>query len=169
MTPEPTCCFTGHRPSRLPWGYDEADPRCLALKARLAEAVSDAYDRGFRHFICGMAQGADLYFCEAVLALRQLHPEVTVEAAVPFTGQADHWPRADRARWASLLDQCNYETMVQHHYTSGCMARRNRYMVDKSGLLIAVYDRDPKGGTMSTLLYAQRRGLRTEVLDVVSE
>ena len=169
MTPETTCCFTGHRPSRLPWGHDETDPRCLDLKNRLAKAVNDAYDQGCRHFICGMAQGADLYFCETVLALREVHPEVTVEAAVPFAGQADRWPQADRDRWAALLDQCNYETMVQHHYTSGCMSRRNRYMVDKSSLLIAVYDRDPKGGTMNTLLYAQRQGLRIEILDVVSE
>ena len=27
-----------------------------------------------------LAQGADLYFCQAVLDLRQRHPEVTLEA-----------------------------------------------------------------------------------------
>ena len=27
-----TCCFTGHRPEKLPWRYDEGDSRCLALK-----------------------------------------------------------------------------------------------------------------------------------------
>ena len=26
MTPETTCCFSGHRPPRLPWGSNEADP-----------------------------------------------------------------------------------------------------------------------------------------------
>ena len=35
MTPEITCCFTGHRPQRLPWGDNEADLRCQAVKARL--------------------------------------------------------------------------------------------------------------------------------------
>ena len=34
-----TCCFTGHRPEKLPWGDDEADPRCRALKRKLADAV----------------------------------------------------------------------------------------------------------------------------------
>lgn len=29
----------------------------------------------------GMAQGCDLYFCQCALALRQQHPDVTVEAA----------------------------------------------------------------------------------------
>ena len=84
MTPEITCCFTGHRPQRLPWGDNEADLRCQAVKARLTRAVAEAYDRGYRHFLCGMAQGADLYFCQAVLHLKAQHPGVTLEAAIPY-------------------------------------------------------------------------------------
>ena len=64
-----SCCFTGHRPAKLPWGYNERDPRCVRLKERIADAVLLAYQEGYRHFLCGMAQGCDLYFCEAVLAL----------------------------------------------------------------------------------------------------
>ena len=65
-----TCCFTGHRPEKLPWRNNEADPRCIALKERLDKALEAAYHKGMRHFLCGMAQGADFYFCEAALALR---------------------------------------------------------------------------------------------------
>ena len=60
------CCFTGHRPGKLPWGYDETDLRCLSLKARMADAAEAAYQEGYRHFLCGMALGCDLYFCECV-------------------------------------------------------------------------------------------------------
>ena len=76
-----TCCFTGHRPEKLPWGDDEADPRCRALKRKLADAVEAAYEEGMRHFICGMARGCDLFFAEAVLALRERRGDVTLEAA----------------------------------------------------------------------------------------
>ena len=34
-----SCCFTGHRPAKLPWGYNESDPRCVRLKKRIADAV----------------------------------------------------------------------------------------------------------------------------------
>ena len=166
MDREHTCCFTGHRPERLPWGEDENDPRCLALKDRLDEALLRAYEEGYRPFVCGMARGADLYFCEAVLALRQAHGDVTLEAAIPYQAQADHWPEKDRRRRAILLPQCDYETMVQHHYSAGCFIRRNRYMADKSSLLLAVYDGEPKGGTMYTLGYAMNQGLRTVILEV---
>lgn len=88
MNRETTCCFTGHRPEKLPWREDEGDPRCLELKARLAGAVEAAYEKGMRHFLCGMARGADFYCCEAALALRERRPGVTVEAVIPCEEQA---------------------------------------------------------------------------------
>ena len=133
-----TCCFTGHRPEKLPWGADETDPRCAALKRKIRDAVESAYDGGMRHFICGMARGCDFYFAEAVLTLRREKGD------------------ADQARWRSLLAQCDLETLVQEQYTKGCMLRRNRYMVDHSALLIAVYD-GVSGGTRHTLEYAIRQ------------
>ena len=51
-------------PGKLPWGYREEDPRCLALKRRIQDAVESAYEEGC-HFLCGMAQGCDLYFARS--------------------------------------------------------------------------------------------------------
>ena len=93
------CCFTGHRPGKLPWRYDETDLRCLSLKARMADAAEAAYQEGYRHFLCGMALGCDLYFCECVLRLREKYPDVTVEAAIPCPTQADAWPPDQRRRY----------------------------------------------------------------------
>ena len=160
-----TCCFTGHRPSKLPWGEDERDPRCVALKRALKEKIESAYLRGWRHFICGMALGCDLYFCEAALELREKYPDLRVEAAIPCLTQADGWSAANRARYTALLERCDWESLVQHRYDPGCMMRRNRYMVDHSSLIIAVYDGSP-GGTRNTLAYAMRSGLETDILDL---
>ena len=161
-----TCCFTGHRPEKLPWGSDETDPRCAALKEKLRDAVEAAYGEGMRHFICGMARGCDLYFAEAVLALREARGDVSLEAAVPCPTQADGWPAAERERYNTILERCNYETLVQHSYDRFCMLRRNRYMVDRSVRLIAVYDGAPKGGTFNTLAYAMKKGLTIHTIDL---
>ena len=165
MNRETTCSFTGHRPEKLPWRGDESDPRCLALKERLAAAVEDAYDRGMRHFLCGMARGADFYFCDAVLELRERRSGVTLEAVIPCEEQAARWSERERERWFSLVERCDGETMLQHHYDKGCMLRRNRYLVDHSSMLIAVYD-GMLGGTMYTLSYAMKRWLETVILEV---
>ena len=153
-----SCCFTGHRPAKLPWRYDESDPRCAALKLRIRDAVELAYEQGYRHFICGMAQGCDLYFCENVLKMREIHPDITVEAAIPCPTQADSWPAAQRERYRALVAACDFETMVSSQYTSSCMQRRDRYMVDHASLLIAAFD-GSAGGTRYTVEYAMGRGL----------
>lgn len=33
------CAFTGHRPHKLPWKYNEGDARCVALKTALKEQI----------------------------------------------------------------------------------------------------------------------------------
>ena len=158
-----SCCFTGHRPAKLPWGYNENDPRCRRLKRTLFDTLEAVYESGFHRFICGMAQGCDLYFCEAVLALRERYPEVTVEAAIPCPTQADAWPEAERRRYRELVAKCDMETMVSDTYSSACMQRRDRYMVDHAMLLIAAFD-GTAGGTRYTVEYALRRGI--EIFDV---
>ncbi|MCI8398054.1 MAG: DUF1273 domain-containing protein [Oscillibacter sp.] len=163
---EETCCFTGHRPGKLPWQYNEQDPRCLALKRRIADAVEAAWDEGCRHFICGMALGCDLYFCEAVLDLRRAHPGVTVEAAIPCPGQDSRWRADQRLRYRKLVAACDFETLVSARYTPFCMQRRDRYMVDRSALLIAAFDGTP-GGTSYTIQYALSRGIPVVDLPIV--
>ena len=68
---EKCCCFTGHRPQKLPWGSDEWDWRCVALKERILLLIRELYREGYRHFITGMALGIDTYCCEMVLRLKE--------------------------------------------------------------------------------------------------
>ncbi len=162
---EITCCFTGHRPRKLPWGTREDDPRCLALKDELASRLAGIYESGYRRFLCGMAIGCDMYFAEAVLALRERHPDVELEAVIPCSTQPDKWTLPQRQRYNQILDASDRVTVLQIHYSADCMLRRNQHMADRSSLLLACFDGRP-GGTMSTILYAQRQGLKTIIVDI---
>ena len=159
-----SCCFSGYRPEKLPWGLSEADPRALALKQAIENELLKLLDSGIRHFLCGMARGSDTYFCEAVLKLRAQRPGITLEAAIPCEEQAARWRESDRRRYFELVAQCDIETYVSRKYTRDCMTKRNRYMVDNSSVLVAVYD-GKFGGTMHTIEYAARRGLRVIEID----
>ncbi len=165
MDKRKSCSFTGHREGKLPWRGNENDPRCIRLKERIYDAVEAVYRSGIRHFICGMATGCDFYFCEAVIELRNTHPEITIEAAVPFAQQSKKWDETQRRRYERLITECDYQTVVQREYSSECYMRRNRYMVDSSAILIAAYN-GRAGGTMSTLLYAIRNGLEVIQLPI---
>ncbi len=153
-----SCCFTGPRPEKLPWSYNEHDSRCISLKNRISDTIEAVYNSGIRHFICGMAKGCDMYFAEAVIALRDDLPGITLEAAIPCDTQSSAWSPNLKARYNYIVHQCDTETILQHEYTSDCMLLRNMYMVNNSSLLIAVYG-GTGGGTLHTINYAIKQGI----------
>lgn len=162
---ENTCCFTGHRPDKLPWGLVENSAECRKLRIEIAIQLEALHSAGIAHFISGMALGCDLLFAEAVLAMREEYDDVTLEAAVPCDSQANSWPEEQKERYNAILSSCDTVTFVQHQYTPGCMLRRNRYMVDSSSVLLACFN-GSSGGTMNTLLYARRQGVKTIIIDI---
>ena len=157
------CAFTGHRENKLDPDWNEASPICFDLKQKLYDAIENVYESGIHYFICGMAHGCDLYFAEAVLEFATDHPDVQLEAAIPYSGQADNWRGTLKRRYDAVLDKCVKRTVLQQYYTRDCMMRRNRYMIDNASVLIAVYNGSP-GGTRNTMLYAIRQGL--EIIEI---
>ncbi len=157
------CAFTGHRPQSLPWGSDESDVRCIALKALIAQAVHDAYRRGSRTFLCGMARGCDTYFAEALLALKLEHSDVCLTALVPCPTQAQSWSNDDRARYEQICRQFDNVEILEQEYSNGCMLRRNLLMVSRADMLISVWD-GSQGGTAQTIRAAKKQGLEIVAL-----
>ena len=149
--------FAGHRPEKLPWGSDEADPRCAALKIQIRDAVARAAERGHTTFLCGMARGSDFWFAEAVLEQKKKRPELRLEAYLPCPSQPDRWPAEDRKRYEGLLLECDAVHMVEQSYSDGCMLRRNRAMVDRCEELLTLWD-GSRGGTAAAIRYARSRG-----------
>ena len=159
------CAFTGHRPQSLPFGFNETDERCIALKQTLrAEIIKLIEDEGVTHFISGMAIGVDMYAAEIVLGLKSSYDSIILESAIPCETQAAKWTEEQRNRYFEIAEKCDKETLIQHQYTADCMHKRNRYMVDQADVIIAVWDGRPSG-TGKTVQYAQRQGKPIRVIN----
>lgn len=160
-----SCAFTGHRPQKLPFGFNEADERCTALKDILRNQIIHLIEEEkVTHFISGMALGVDMYAAEIVLDLKKTYPGITLESAIPCETQANKWNAAMRERYYEIAAQCDKETMLQTKYTPDCMEKRNRYMVDNADYIIAVWDGKPSG-TGNTVKYAQKQKKKIIVID----
>ena len=90
--------------------------------------------------------------------MRIEHEDITLEAAIPCEGQSKLWDKNQRRRYNYLVHQCDIETVMQNEYSDDCMQKRNRYMVDRSSVLVAVFD-GTSGGTSQTISYAVKNGL----------
>jgi uncharacterized phage-like protein YoqJ len=161
-----SCCFTGHRPEKLPWGLNENGRECKKLKELLyRQAEQLITEFGITHFISGMARGIDTYAAEIVLQLKRAYP-ITLECAIPCEEQAVNWPENDRERYFEIVAQADHETMLQYHFTWDCYQRRNRYMVNQSDYVLAVWD-GTKSGTSSTVHNARRKCRHIFIIDPV--
>lgn len=163
-----SCSFTGHRPHKLPWKDDEADPRCVALKAMLMEQITAMVKAGITDFFSGMAEGTDHYCAQIVLALRKRDPRLRLHCVLPHEGQADKWIDPARERYHSILKQADSIEYVSHAYYEGCMLDRNRRLVDQAGILLAVYNGVRRSGTGATVNYARKMGREITMIDPVT-
>ena len=157
-----SCAFTGHRPQKLPWRYDESDVGCVRLKAILAEKIAELADTGTTTFLSGMAEGTDTWAALAVLALREKNPALKLHCVLPCKGQADRWTASARELYYQILDRADDVIYVSEDYYKGCMLERNRYLVDHAAKLLAVYNGERRGGTAMTVRYARK--MRREVI-----
>lgn len=111
---------------------------------------------GVCHFISGMALGVDTWAAELVRKLKTQYP-ITLECAKPYEEQAACWTEGARDRWFSIVERCDNETVLQMRYTPNCMRKRNRYIIDHSDYVIAVWNGTPSGTGM-TVTYARVHG-----------
>ena len=164
---EKCCAFTGHRPRKFPWGYDETDARCVALKKALTEQIAKLVKAGYTDFFSGMAEGVDTWAALAVLALKKENPALKLRCVLPCEGQADRWSASARELYFSILGQADEVVYVSQEYSEDCMLKRNRYLVDHAACLLAVYNGEWRGGTAMTVRYAQRKKRRILIIDPV--
>lgn len=48
-----TCCVTGHRPNKLPWGYSTEGESYDNYLKQLTFEIIKLIDKGYMHFISG--------------------------------------------------------------------------------------------------------------------
>ena len=158
QTSDLRCAFTGHRPQKLPFGFDESDPRCREFKLRIEASIEVLIVNGFTHFISGGALGMDMFAAEAVLRLKRKYPHIRLEMAIPFRGQSERWAVEYRERYERLIAHADMMTVLGDVFDRNCVFHRNRYMVDNADILLACYS-GGAGGTGMTVQYARRTGI----------
>ena len=166
---ERCCAFTGHRPKKLPWGYNEADTRCVILKRAITEEIAKLVEMGYTDFLSGMAEGADTWAALAVLALKKENPALKLHCILPCEGQADKWTASSQELYRSVLDRADSIVYVSRTYHKDCMLNRNRFLVDHANILLAVYNGERRGGTAATVRYAQKMGRKIIMIDPLTQ
>lgn len=166
---EKTACFTGRRPKYL-FGYND-DSSYLKLTIYTYKVIKDAYDKGYRNFITGGAQGFDQLAFRAVNALKKEHPNENIKNILylPCKSQSDKWGKDGlfgSDNYKKMLNMADKIRYISDEYTNTCLMDRNKAMIDDSSLVIALYDdknwdNDKRvrstSGTLNAINYAKNK------------
>ncbi len=151
---EKTCCFTGHR---------KLSPReGLLARRRLREEMEKLAEEGINTFLAGGALGFDTLAAQEVLRVRaESFPGLRLVLVLPCLGQESSWRERDASVYRFLLRQADEVIYTGDVYTRGCMFTRNRYLVDHSACCLCYLAEEAgRGGTVYTVEYAKKKGLR---------
>ena len=154
------CCFTGYRPLKCPWGYNEQDRRCLKMIKNAKNIIENVILDGYTIFLCGMAIGFDMICADIILELKNKYPQIKLIGVLPCKNQDKKWNSFYKEKYKLLINKlddiyCMYDT-----YNETCMKERNEFMVDNSSLCIALFD-GKAGGTKYTVQYAKNKNIKT--------
>ncbi len=147
---EKTCCFTGHR--EIP------DFLYPALTKALEDTLRGLIRQGVVYYGAGGALGFDTLAARAVLRLREESPQVRLILVLPCPEQEKYWTAQDQKTYHDIMNRADKVVFLSPSYTRGCMHRRNRHLVEESGVCVAYCTRS-SGGTAYTVAYAKKKGL----------
>ncbi len=161
---EKSVCFTGHRPEKICEPFSETAPISLDIRRQLHQRILQAIDDGYTTFLCGMAQGVDLWAGEIVLSLQESIRYLELIAVLPYSASVKNWPLPWRNRYQQILKFCNETIVICPEYRRDCFHLRNRYMVEHTNRLIGVWREGSPGGTQYTIKYAKEQKLELDLI-----
>lgn len=159
-----TVCFSGHRPEKLPLNGNSGSNVIKYLKSILYMEILDSIGKGYNRFITGLARGVDLWAGEILMELKADGEKINIIAVKPYKSHGENFAGMEKFCLSRLISQADEVVCLSDGYKKGCFQRRNEYMVDHSGKLIAIVS-DYRSGTGATIRYAQKQNIDVRIID----
>ena len=137
-----TCAIIGCSPMCFPWGFDEEDEGCAALKLILINQISKLRGEGCTRFAVSMDCGVGLYAAEILQGLKESDGNLEIVSYVPYEEQATKWTPELRDRYFNALAACTEIVNVAYEKTVDCEFKAHLAAINEADTLIAVYDPD---------------------------
>ena len=134
-----SCAIIGCSPMCFPWGFDEEDEGCAALKLILMNRITRLRSEGCTRFAVSMDCGVGLYAAEILHGLKGSDEELETICFVPYEEQATKWTPELRDRYFNALAACTEAVNVVWEKTVGCEFKAHLEAMSGVDALIAVY------------------------------
>lgn len=136
------CAVIGCTPTAFPWGWDEEDEYCMAMKLTLLNQITHLQSRGTTDFHVSMDCGAGLYAAEIINSLLGEDNRLRLTGFIPCEEQPTKWTSELRNRYFNTLAGCTELINAALQKTVGCEFEAHLRTIAEAETVIAVYDPD---------------------------
>ncbi len=146
-----TCCFTGLQ--KLP------KEKIEQILTRFDYEVENLIKQGVTTFISAGMPGFDQLAASLIVAKKEMGKKIRLVFALACKNQDEFWNTEQKGLYTNLLGEADEVICVSEEYYSGCVEKRDRFMVDHSAYCICalIY---PGGDILQTIRYAREKGLK---------
>ena len=137
-----TSAIIGCSPMCFPWGFDEEDEGCAALKLILINQITRLRGEGCTRFAISMDCGVGLYAAEILHGLKGSDEEPETICYVPYEEQATKWTPELRDRYFNALAACTEVVNVAYEKTVGCEFKAYLEAINEADTVIVVINPD---------------------------
>ncbi len=129
------------------------------MQKRLENEIMNLIHQGVRYFGTGGALGFDTMSALTVLKLKLNFPHIRLILVLPCKDQTKSWSEKDIKIYDRIRRNADKVVYTSDYYHHGCMHRRNRHLIDNSGICVC-YLTKPVGGTAYSVDDAKRKRLK---------
>lgn len=147
-----TCTFTGPKPTRFKFRYNEDYTLCKKLKKTLLLQIKRLYnEKGVRRFYVAGMIGVHMWAGELVLQMKEQtgYEDIELCVVLPFPGCDAQWDARNQKRMKHFMHSSTETVTISQTPGQGGYLDCNRYLVEHADFLVAVSDND--GSEQSTL------------------
>lgn len=158
------CAIIGCSPLFFPWGFDEEDEGCTALKLVLMNCITKQQSFGVTRFHVSMDCGVGLYAAEILQGLKETDSDIEAVCYIPYEEQATKWTPELRSRFFNALASCAEVVTVSPEKTIGCEFKTHFEAMKSADTIIVIYDPDNPNCEREAAIVAVAREWKKQVL-----
>lgn len=160
-----SCAILGCNPMAFPWGYDEEDERCAALKLILLNTINFWRTDGMTSFAVPLDAGIGLYTAEIIGALCEKDEALSLTCVIPWEEQSTKWTPDLRNRYFDVQAECTNVETVSPRKTATCELEAKLRAIDLADSVFAVTASEKDTALGAALHYARRINKKVLIFD----
>ena len=130
-----TCAIISTGEERLLKCKNEYEMPYPEIKAKLREKIWELYCSGCNSFFVNCEYGVPLWAAEIICAMK-MYNNIELHIVMPYEEQSINWNEEYRERYYNIHSYADEVYMVGTHYYDNCYSDADRYMIDRSDILL---------------------------------